>query len=61
MASTGYDTIAFVPRSLTTNVVHEFTAAGTFDFKCAYSGTGTTTANDIKVTAIKVNNLTNTG
>src|SRR6266508_5985358 len=47
--------------TLTNTVVHEFTAAGTFDYKCAYSGTGTTTANFIKITVIKVNNLTNTG
>lgn len=47
--------------TLDTNVVHEFAAAGTVDLKCAYAGTGTTAANFIKITAIKVNNLTNTG
>jgi hypothetical protein len=47
--------------TLSLNVVHEFTAAGTVDFKCAYVGTGTATANHIKATAIKVQNLTNTG
>jgi hypothetical protein len=43
------------------NVVHEFTASGTVDFKCQYVGTGTTNANYIKITAIKVNTLTNSG
>ena len=47
--------------NLSTTVVHEFTAAGTIDFKCMFTGSGTTTANQIKITAIKVNNLTNSG
>jgi hypothetical protein len=34
--------------------VHEFTAAGTIDLKCAYDGTDTTAASFMKITAIKV-------
>ena len=40
------------------NVVHEFAGGGSVDFKCATSA-GAPTANFIKVTAIKVANLTN--
>jgi hypothetical protein len=48
-----------LPFDLTTLVVHEFAAAGSVDFKCA--ATGTQAANYIKIAAIKVGNLTNTG
>jgi hypothetical protein len=47
--------------TLANNVVHEFTAAGSVDFKCAFPGTGTANANFIKITAIKVGSLTNSG
>ena len=40
-------------------VVHEFAAAGSADFQCA--GSGTLQANWIKIAAIKVGNLTNSG
>ncbi len=40
-------------------VVHEFAAAGSVDFQC--SVTGAATANQIKIAAIKVANLTNSG
>ncbi len=52
---------AGLPFALSNIVTHEFTAAGTVDFRCQYPGTGTTTANQIKVAAIKVANLTNSG
>jgi hypothetical protein len=41
-------------------VAHEFAAAGSADFKCATAG-GTQQANFIKIAAIKVGNLTNSG
>ena len=44
--------------TLEMNVVHEFAGGGSVDFKCATSA-GAPTANFIKVTAIKVGNLTN--
>jgi hypothetical protein len=47
------------PFTLSTNVVHEFAAAGSADFRC--SATGTHQANFIKITAIRVANLTNSG
>jgi hypothetical protein len=47
------------PFTLSNLVVHEFTAAGSADFQC--SATGTQQANFIKIAAIKVNNLTNSG
>lgn len=50
-----------LPFAMPLNVVHEFAAAGSVDFRCAYPGSGTATANQIKVTAIKVSNLTNSG
>jgi hypothetical protein len=42
------------------NVVHEYAAAGSADFKCSASGAGAS-ANFIKVTAVKVANLANSG
>jgi hypothetical protein len=48
------------PFTLATNVVHEFAAAGSVDFKCATSA-GSPQANWIKITAIRVANLTNSG
>jgi hypothetical protein len=45
--------------TLSTLVVHEFAAAGSADFQCA--ATGTLQANFIKIAAIRVANLTNSG
>ena len=44
---------------LATLVVHEFAAAGTVEFRC--SSGGTQTAAQIKIAAIRVANLTNSG
>ena len=49
-----------VPLTLALIVVHEFTAAGSADFRCSTTP-GTVSANFIKITAIKVANLTNSG
>lgn len=46
--------------TLLLNVVHEFAAAGSADVQCSITG-GTATANYIKISAIKVANLTNSG
>ena len=48
-----------LPFTLSNLVVHEFAAAGSTDFQC--SATGTQQANFIKIAAIKVGNLTNSG
>lgn len=48
-----------LPFTLAVLVVHEFAAAGSVDFKC--QATGTLQANFIKLAAIKVANLTNSG
>jgi hypothetical protein len=48
------------PTTLVLNVVHEFTAAGSADVQCNYTGIGAT-AHYIKMSAIKVANLTNSG
>jgi hypothetical protein len=45
--------------TLSNLVVHEFAAAGSADFQCA--ATGTLQANFIKIAAIRVANLTNSG
>ena len=42
------------------NVVHEFAAAGSVDFKCLAT-VGGIVATQVKITAIRVGNLTNTG
>jgi hypothetical protein len=42
------------------NVVHEFSGAGAVDFKCNGFGVNVSIDN-IKITAIKVGNLTNSG
>jgi hypothetical protein len=47
------------PFTLSNIVVHEFAAAGSADFQCA--ATGTQQANFIKIAAIKVANLANSG
>jgi hypothetical protein len=47
-------------NTLFLNVVHEYTAAGSADVQCEMP-TGTGTANFVKITAIKVANLTNSG
>jgi len=44
--------------TLALNVVHDFAAAGSADFKCFSSGAQ---AHSIKITAIRVANLTNSG
>jgi hypothetical protein len=46
--------------TLALNVVHEFAAAGSVDLQCA-TNAGATAASSIKMTAIKVGNLTNSG
>jgi hypothetical protein len=48
------------PFVLSNILAHEFTAAGSVDFKCSASA-GTQQAYSIKVAAIKVGNLTNSG
>lgn len=48
------------PFTLSNIVVHEFAAAGTADFKCGAT-TATLSASWIKIAAIKVGNLTNSG
>ncbi len=48
------------PFTLSNVLVHEFAAAGTVDFKCGAT-TATLQASWIKLAAIKVGNLTNTG
>ena len=48
------------PNPLALNVVHEYAAAGSADLQCNYATTAAT-ANYIKMSAIKVANLTNTG
>ena len=48
-----------VTFTLSNLVVHEFAAAGSADFQCA--ATGTLQANFIKIAAIRVANLTNSG
>jgi hypothetical protein len=48
-----------VSFTLSNLVVHEFAAAGSADFQCA--ATGTLQANFIKIAAIRVANLTNSG
>ncbi|MGH7541476.1 MAG: hypothetical protein ACRELC_10795 [Gemmatimonadota bacterium] len=47
------------PFAIALNVVHVFAAAGSVDFSC--SATGTQQANFIKISAIRVGNLANTG
>jgi hypothetical protein len=47
-------------EALFLNVVHEYAAAGSADIQCAMP-TGTGSANNIKITAIKVANLENNG
>jgi hypothetical protein len=47
-------------RSIALNVVHSFTSAGSVQLQCSDSGTGVS-ANFIKVTAIRVGDLKNTG
>ena len=42
------------------NVVHEFAGAGAVELKCSAFGVNVSIY-DIKITAIKVGNLTNTG
>ena len=53
------ESVATVRNTLSLIVGHNFTAAGTVDFAC--SGIGGVTANFVKISAIKVANLTNTG
>lgn len=47
-----------LPGSLALNVTHNYAAAGTADLQCSGAGQ---TANFIKITAIRIGNLTNTG
>jgi hypothetical protein len=51
---------AGAPQSLALNVGHNFTASGTADFKCEGSVVGAQ-ANFIKITAIRLASLTNSG
>jgi hypothetical protein len=48
------------PASMSLNVAHNFTAAGSVDFRCDGSGLGAS-ANYIKISAIRVASLSNTG
>jgi len=57
--SLSYAQNAALAFTLSNLVVHEFAAAGSADFQCA--ATGTLQANWIKIAAIKVGNLTNSG
>jgi len=64
-AGTNFDqsqsfTFGTVNSSLTTIVVNEYAAAGSADFQCQ-AHTGTLAANFIKIAAIRVGNLTNSG
>ena len=52
---------ALAPQTLTNVVGHTFTAAGSVDFRCSRGGVGDASANFIKIAAIRVANLTNTG
>jgi hypothetical protein len=45
--------------TLALNVVHEYDSGGSADFRC--SGPGAASANFIKIAALRVNNLTNSG
>jgi hypothetical protein len=52
---------ALSPQTITNLVGHVFTAAGSVDFRCSRGGLGDASANFIKIAAIRVANLTNTG
>ncbi len=57
--SVTYASAGGAPFTLSNLVVHEFAAAGSADFQCAAAGT--LQANFIKIAAIRVGNLTNSG
>jgi hypothetical protein len=52
----------FVSSGFTTTVAnvlaHEFTSSGSFDYQCAFVGTGTAQINHVEIAAIKVGTLT---
>jgi hypothetical protein len=49
------------PQTLTTIVGHTFAAAGSIDFRCSRDALATASANFVKIAAIKVGTVTNTG
>jgi hypothetical protein len=49
------------PQTITNLVGHVFTAAGSVDFRCSREGIAASSANFIKIAAIKVGTVTNTG
>jgi hypothetical protein len=49
------------PQTISNLVVHTFAAAGSVSFRCSRDGLLATSASNIKVVAISVGNLTNTG
>jgi hypothetical protein len=49
------------PQTMSNLVVHTFAAAGSVSFRCARDGVLVANASNIKVVAISVGNLTNTG
>jgi hypothetical protein len=54
----------FVSAGFTATVAsvlgHQFSSSGSFDFQCAFAGTGTAQANHIEIAAVKVGTLTKT-
>ena len=49
------------PQTISNLVVHTFAAAGSVSFRCSRDGVLVANASNIKVVAISVGNLTNTG
>jgi hypothetical protein len=49
------------PATISNLVVHNFTAAGTVSYRCGRSGLLSTTVTQVKIAAIGVQNLTNSG
>ena len=58
-ALTGHVGIVVSAATVELNVVHEFTAAGSVDLSCSKAGGDMVQYNFVKITAIKVANLTN--
>jgi hypothetical protein len=52
---------ASAPQVIANLVGHTFAAAGSVDFRCSREGAASATASFIKIAAIKVGNITNTG
>ena len=49
------------PATISNLVVHNFTAAGTVSFRCVRSALFAATLSQVKIAAIGVQNLTNSG